>query len=217
MKAATKTLKNLVFAALPIRHRFQRIYRLNHWKSPESRSGSGSTLESTENIREWLPRMLERHGVHDVTDVGCGDFNWMRHVLADAPTVSTYRGLDIVPDVIAENRRRHGTASVRFDVHDVVRTPFAAADLVILRDCLLHLSNRDAHRALRNVGASGGQLLIASTWVEVEENRDIVSGRWRFVNLERPPFELPAPIEIVRENEPTGKSLALWPIADLPR
>ena len=46
--------------------RFTKIYLSNHWNSPESRSGQGSTLENTQSIRNELPKIFEKYenGIH---------------------------------------------------------------------------------------------------------------------------------------------------------
>jgi hypothetical protein len=48
-------------AASPsVQERFQRIYASNAWQSQESRSGPGSELGRTENLRKWLVTAIPR-------------------------------------------------------------------------------------------------------------------------------------------------------------
>ena len=67
-------------AKLGLRERFERIYSTNLWSDPESRSGVGSTLDSTRVLRTELPTALRRLEARVLLDVPCGDFAWMEHV-----------------------------------------------------------------------------------------------------------------------------------------
>jgi hypothetical protein len=60
--------------------RFTKIYQENHWNDSESRSGEGSTLENTQNVRNELPIVLKKYKIKSVLDAPCGDFNWMKSI-----------------------------------------------------------------------------------------------------------------------------------------
>ncbi|HEX9250467.1 MAG TPA: hypothetical protein VF856_13255, partial [Gemmatimonadaceae bacterium] len=47
-------------AELGLSQRFERIYSTNLWSDPESRSGVGSTLDSTRVLRAELPIALRQ-------------------------------------------------------------------------------------------------------------------------------------------------------------
>ena len=49
-------------------HTFTTIYRENHWQSAESRSGVGSEMGRTQNIRLRLPWLIEALGVRSLLD-----------------------------------------------------------------------------------------------------------------------------------------------------
>ncbi len=85
---------------------FTRHYRRNFWGSNESRSGPGSELQSTENIRRSLPDLIQNFGVRRLLDVPCGDFNWMQHVIST--TNVEYIGGDIVKELVETNQRMWG-------------------------------------------------------------------------------------------------------------
>ena len=55
-----------------------------------------------------------------------------------------------------------------------------------------------------------------STYRNIRENRDIVTGQWRFIDLMKPPYSFPEPKLEIEENPREGKMIALWRIADLP-
>jgi SAM-dependent methyltransferase len=216
--AMIATIKRIVFSLLPVKQRFRRIYRrhYSYWKSSEVASGLGSTLANTENIRTALPALLREYNIETIVDVPCGDFNWMRCLVEHVPLIATYTGLDIVPEIISENQRKYGTDRIQFAEFDVIKSVPLSADLVLMRDCLIHFSFVDARRALRNIKNSGSHYFLSTTHLEVAENTDIVTGRWRPVNLEKAPYNFPPPLELIRENEGHGKCLGLWRVSDMP-
>ena len=83
---------------------FERIYSANEWGSNESRSGLGSNLDLTHQVRRALPPLLRGLAVKSMLDAPCGDYNWMPHVDLGS---TNYIGCDIVPELITANRMRH--------------------------------------------------------------------------------------------------------------
>ena len=59
---------------------FESIMALNRWSGEESRSGPGSTLIYTYNLRRQLIEFLAQFPVKTIFDAPCGDFHWMREV-----------------------------------------------------------------------------------------------------------------------------------------
>ena len=198
---------------------FTQIYASNGWGSPESVSGDGSTLRETRAIRDVLPGMIERYGIQSLLDIPCGDCNWVSSI--DFGT-RMYVGADIVPDLVRRNEASYGRADRRFLHLDVVRDPLPTADLVLCRDCMIHLSNADVLAALRNVRRSGARYLLATTYTARPTNPDIVTGDWRAINLQAPPFSLPAPVELISEEWDwadgyhADKCVGLWDARVLP-
>ncbi len=200
---------------------FVRIHDENRWRSPESRSGKGSTLERTRSVREALPGLVERLGVRTLLDVPCGDFHWMKEVV-DQLALERYVGADIVPALVEASRERHGTETRSFLHLDMTRDELPRADLVLCRDGLIHLSFADAARAVERLRASGSTWLLTTTFPGLDVNADKPSGRSRLLNLEKAPFGWPPPVELVEEDSTSerrttfSKSLGLWRLADLP-
>ena len=104
---------------------------------------------------------------------------------------------------------------------DERHTALPAADVVLCRDCLVHLSLANIARVLDNVRRSGAAFLLTTTFTDHDVNEDIDDGDWRVINLERPPFNLPPPMAVIVEGciEGAGdyadKSLGLWRVEDL--
>lgn len=202
------------------RSTFERIYWDNHWGGSESRSGPGSSLAQTDVIRRALPARLQALGVRVLLDIPCGDMHWQRHM--DLAWLERYLGADIVAALIERNRRRIRDARFAFLHLDVVGDRLPRADAVLCRDCLVHLPNRLVRRALTNIRRSGADWLITTTFPRHDNEGDIVVGDWRPLNLERPPFCLPPPLELINEacTDAGGcyadKSLGIWRIRDIP-
>lgn len=196
---------------------FSRMYERNSWGSPESISGSGSDLAQTRAIRRALAGLVAELGIRSMLDAPCGDYNWMRHVPV---RLDQYIGADIVPGLIAENARRYGNATRRFRVLDVCSDELPAVDLILCRDCLVHLPLEAACAALENFARSGSRYLLATTYPGlVRKNKPLlVTGNWRPLDLALPPFCLGEPLRLICEEctEPDDfpeKSLGLWDLA----
>jgi hypothetical protein len=195
---------------------FRDIYRRNHWAGSASPCGAGASPDQTSRLRAELPDLLRRTRVDTLLDLPCGDYSWMR--LVDLP-ISSYIGADLLPEVVQPLRVAYTDASHRFLVCDLTRDPLPKADLLLCRDCLVHLSFADIQRALDNLMGSGIPYLLTTTFPECRVNEDIVTGDWRPLNLERPPLGFPPPVELLNEGctEAGGlfadKSLGLWRVS----
>lgn len=208
------------FAGLDLAQRFDLIHRTNLWGANSSTSGVGSELAATATLRQGLSALLRRLEVRELLDLPCGDFTWMAHM--DLGGIR-YCGADIVPELIAANTARCAVPDrVGFRRLDLVTDPLPAADLILCRDCLVHLSFTHIDAALENIRRSGARWLLTTTFLHLENNQDIEDGDWRPLNFQRAPFAFPEPeAVIVEECDEAGgdyadKALALWPIAQLP-
>lgn len=202
---------------LGLRERFERIYSTNLWSDPETRSGTGSSLDSTRVLREKLPGALRRLGTRVLLDAPCGDFTWMARV--DLGGIS-YFGADIVPSIITENQRRFASESRHFLELDLTRDLMPDADVLLCRDCLVHLSYENISRLLKNLRRSNIRYILMTTFPGRGDNKDVEDGDWRPLDFEAPPFDFPPPrLTIVEECEEEGgsyadKSLCAWPVTD---
>ncbi len=168
---------------------FSRIYRRNSWGSRESRSGQGSEVHYTENLRLELPNLIEAFRVAHVLDAPCGDFNWMRHVISGLNV--NYVGGDIVKALVRRNNEIYGSETISFRHMDITRDPLPASDLMIVRDCLFHFSYKDICLFLENFCRANIDLLLTTTHLGPGENSDIRTGDWRMIYLFDSPFCFP--------------------------
>jgi Methyltransferase domain len=201
-----------------MRRVFTAIHEGKVWGEGESSSGPGSTRDRAASFLPALIDLVQTLRIAVLLDAPCGDFNWAEP-LSDA--VARYIGIDVVPALIDANRRRWTSDRRRFLCRDFVRQRLPSADLVLCRDALVHLSERDIFSAIDNLRRSGAEYLIATTFVDDRSNLDIATGEWRPLNMQRPPFSFPPPLELIDERcHHTGgiyrdKRLALWRFPDL--
>lgn len=190
---------------------FQRIHAENLWGDARSVSGSGSSPIGSAALRAQLPELFRAYGVRTVLDAPCGDFAWMCELVGH---VDRYTGLDIVPELVAGNAARYGRSHVSFACADITADPLPVADLIICRDCFIHLPTRLIWRALENFCASGSRLVLLTSDANAGPYSDIAVGSFRPINLQAAPFCLPEPLARIEENA-DGRSLCLWDVDTL--
>lgn len=168
--------------------RFNAIYEKNVWASKESKSGTGSELGYTQSLRQWLIKKIPELQVKVFVDAPCGDFNWMREVL---PHINVnYIGLDIVAPLIESNRGKYSSDAISFDVANICEDVLPDCDLLMVRDCLVHLSFDDINKFLQNLSKVNYKYLLTTSHVLRNDfsNEDITSGDFRLINLFSHPF-----------------------------
>lgn len=208
-----RSVKRAVLNTRSSRNVFARIAEGNTWDGTESVSGPGSTLEATALLRAALPDLLAKYEITSFLDVPCGDAYWIGQAL---PAGITYTGGDIVPALIEKARKEKGDLGT-FDVIDLVTDDLPRADLIMVRDCFIHLPHAKVKQAIANVKRSGARYLLTTTYPGRAANIDIEIGGFRPVDLQAAPFNLPAPLEMILETEgrTSGKSMALWDVSVL--
>jgi hypothetical protein len=224
MKSTVKRIPGMVpmyralLALVPRRVIFSRIYASNTWEGKDSISGPGSDADQTKVVVDELPKLLANFDVRTMLDIPCGDFHWMQSVRLEG---LDYIGADIVGELIEKNVQRYQSDSIHFCKLNLIRDRLPTVDLILCRDCLVHLSFKDLWSALRNICDSGSIYLLATTFTERTENKDITTGHWRRINLQVAPFMLPPPLAILNEQCTEGggdnadKSLGLWKTDDI--
>jgi hypothetical protein len=171
-----------------LENRFSEIYGKNLWSSQESLSGPGSELAATESLRGWLVENIPTLEVKAFVDAPCGDFNWMQHVVQLLEV--EYLGMDIVPVLIEKNNQVYSNASIRFKVGNICQDTIPDCDLIMVRDCLFHLSYDDINEFLKNLSGVDYKYLLTTTHVMTGDsvNSDIISGDFRQIDLFSRPF-----------------------------
>lgn len=173
--------------------KFTWIYKNKYWTCNESVSGTGSTLKYTENLRSRLPLLLEKYSISTVFDAPCGDFNWMKHFLKNVDI--KYIGGDIVKPLIENLNNLYSTKSISFIHIDLTKDVPPKSDLMICRDCLIHLSYEDTKLLLANFIKSETNYLLTTTHVNSNRyftNKDILTGDYRQIDLFSHPYNFPS-------------------------
>lgn len=195
-----------IHATVGLQEAFEITYNNKLWKSKESLSGKGSTLDATKVLRQELASLIKKYEIQTIADMACGDFNWMKEM--DLSRVQYY-GIDIVPKLIRENNLKYAGPKVQFCWSDITKIQFMSMDLVILRDVLVHLPFAETWKILRNIKASNSKYLLVTSFTNDRQNVDIEAGghNWRTLSLHQHPFLFSKPIETIVENcrEEDGK------------
>ena len=195
------------------KHIFTAHFFNRHWGNGPSYSGSGSNLEQTATIRKKLPLLLKKYGCQSVLDAACGDYYWMKEVQLP---IKDYIGVEVVTQLVDLNQRKFGDENRSFVAVDITKDFLPKVDCILCRDCLVHFSNADILKALKNFKKSGSKYLLTTSFVKRSSNFSIATGEWQPLNLLAAPFNLPAPIEILNEectaekSHWRDKSLLLW-------
>ena len=156
-------------------------------------------------------------------DAPCGDMNWIK----DVPlAVDQYIGADIVPEIVERLRSAYAGPHRQFLIADICTDELPKVDVIMCRDCLIHLPFWKVKAALANFRRSGSTYLLTNYDYFVKENENIPTGRYRPLNLTSSPFSLPVPIETIPDGQlrPEHAALAgsparrmgLWKLQDAP-
>ena len=211
---------------LSVKRKFEIIYERGLWskasptlKPASSLSGQGSTEVSTRVLRPQLEQFLIDENIQTFFDAPCGDFGWMP--LVQFPSGCGYIGGDIVDFIVeplsaklAYEPGDHGRTPLfrRFISCDLRETPLPKADAWLCKDCIQHLSIADIKSVLRNFASSEIRTALISNHEGVSENQDIPTGDFRYVDLTKPPFNLPPPRLILSDKPVDGepRHIAVW-------
>lgn len=211
-------LKKSKFDNKSVKEIFTEIYKTNHWNSIESFSGPGSEVEANKLLIKEIEQLFINLKITSILDLACGDFNWMKEVKLSK---INYIGADIVDDIIQKNNSQFANAYRKFIVIDIINDEIPKSDLVFIRDCLVHLSNHDIIKTIKNIKQSENKYLLATTFIDEKKNYDLATGNWRPLNLQLEPFNFPKPIYLIKENLPKFESnsnhkyIGLWEISKI--
>ena len=195
------------------KERFDFIYKTNFWGSTESLSGGGSEIRNTENIRNQIKNIINKYNIKKILDAPCGDFNWVKLIIDDR---LEYIGADIVENLILKNINHYKSKNISFATLDITKDKLPDADLMLCRDCLIHLSNLSIKKFIQNFKNSKIKYLLLTSYEAKKDefshkNKDIQDGDYRSINLLKPPFRLPNPLlKILDKDEHEHQNLLCY-------
>lgn len=187
------------------------IYKVNGAFWQDHTCGTGSLLKNTVNVRQQLPKIIKEFSINSMLDAPCGDFSWMSTL--DINTIVDYTGGDIVSKMIAENKSKY--PNYKFIHIDVVNNPIPDVDFLFTRDLLIHLSNDDILKLIKNVVNSKAKYWLVSNYNNTS-NDDVSTGHHRQVNLKLKPFSFPEPLLVFDDSAGiVERHMALWAVDSL--
>jgi SAM-dependent methyltransferase len=171
---------------------FGEIYANAAWgknRGDAGTSGFGSSLGATIIYRTYLEHFMAELGVRSVVDAGCGDWEFSQAI--DWNGID-YKGYDIVPSVIEQDRAKFEKPNVHFFVANIVEADLPPADLLIVKHVLQHLPTASVQRFLVQLPKYKHVLLVDSVnrVTLSAKNTDIEVGSFRELDVTRPPFDV---------------------------
>jgi len=172
---------------------FEKVYKDKLWgtnANGKGYSGYGSTAQATVLWRTFLQQFMKENNIKSVVDAGCGD--WESTNDTDWTGID-YKGYDIVDSVIQADKAKYEKPNIHFFTGNVVTTDLPAADLLIVKHVLQHLSNAEVAQLLTQVPKYKHVLLVDSVnnITLTGDNKDISAGDFREMDPTKPPFEVP--------------------------
>ena len=165
---------------------FNSIYAEGKWQEDGGpKSGPGSTVANSRPVLE----MLEREKPTSIADIGCGDLVFMRDFLTWHAGEFSYTGIDVSTEALKLARTPKIPGTV-FLLADVTQPGFEChADVIVIKDILMHLWDLQLIRALEALSRCTYNLLITNTDTGASDERDLGgSAHWAMADLEGPLF-----------------------------
>lgn len=165
---------------------FEKIYTNGSWKDTHgTNSGPGSSIQCSKKYIDFLEEFIAKNSIREIVDLGCGDFNLMKHCnLAGI----NYSGVEIVSFVVENNNTQYGSDTVKFANHNIIEYVHPnKCDLVLLKDVLQHLSYEAIFKCLNNITYSKYVLITNDV---ADDNVNIPNGGYRPLDLSKEPFNL---------------------------
>ena len=152
----------------------------------ETYSGPGSLLRNTDNLIIHLSLFLKNYDIKSITDVPCGDFNYMKEINLNN---ILYSGYDISEKAI-ERCLKYQKENINFNILDATIEQLKYSDLIICKDLLLHLSFEHINKILENIINSKCKYFAVSRYDNGNViNQDKISGlSSRAIEITREPF-----------------------------
>lgn len=180
----------------PTKDAMAQVYEMNLWGRGESDFYSGEGSHCAEIVDPYvavLKSFLSTFKISPVVcDLGCGDFNVGNQL---TKYTSKYIAVDIVPDLIAHNKKKFKKENLEFYCLDIATDDLPMADCAIVRQVLQHLSNAEVKRVVSKL-ADYKYVVLTEHVPEGDfvPNVDIISGqgtrlkKQSGIDLLAPPF-----------------------------
>lgn len=176
-----------------MKENFTNTFVNDRWNSVngQSKSGLGSSLEYTINLRDNLLRIIDKYNIKTIFDCSCGDWNWMKEIKEKLPT---YVGNDIVETLIDKNNSDYKSDKISFVSNDMLsqlkKYDNKSFDLILCRHTLEHLKNNYSIEVITEIKrVSKYAIITTNNRVEINEEISNMDGVLaRSINLKLTPF-----------------------------
>ena len=130
----------------------EQVYDLNLWGANKTKFYSGEGSHHSNYVEPYITvisSFLSSFSIPPVVcDLGCGDFNIGRQLVKYS---SNYIGVDIVNDLILQNKKIFTQKKLEFRCLDIANDPIPAGDCAIIRQVFQHLSNDEVQQILNKL------------------------------------------------------------------
>lgn len=210
LKKFIKFLKNKILIRKITRDKnikniFSTIYKKNYWGDIESVSGPGSNNKNTKQLIKKLKFIINKYKIKKIVDAPCGDFNWIKKLILGSNI--SYIGIDIVKELIKINQRTYGSNKIKFYNLNLIKKKIPECDLIICRDFIFHLSNKDILLFFKNLLKTNFKYILISNHTKSGKifNKDINSGDFRKIDIFSKPFNIVKDYELLIDDFCDGK------------
>jgi SAM-dependent methyltransferase len=169
---------------------FEMIYSNGFWDKDESNqgtSGLGSKLINVIPYINLLEDFISKNHITSIVDAGCGDWQFSRYLNFNG---INYLGVDAAKSVVLKNIAKYKKDNIQFVHGNFLEMELPKADLLILKDVLQHLSNKNILKAIDSF--KNYRYVIAVNDISSANfcNYDIQDGGYRCLDLSAYPFFL---------------------------
>ena len=163
----------------PTKDAMEQIYEMKLWGGSAYDFYSGSGSHDPKIVDTYLENVTSFLQSFDapitICDLGCGDFNVGKELVRHS---DKYFAIDIVSNLITRNKEKFKADNLEFHCLNIATDNLPAADCILLRQVLQHLSNAEVKAVLDKL--SSYKYVILTEHIPVGEftaNKDIISGQ----------------------------------------
>lgn len=158
---------------------FNSIYLNSVWGGD---SGAGSRKENTGEYRKFLHSFIKTKEIKTIADLGIGDFQLYNDMgFSNLYPDVKLQGYDI-STVVLKRTQVYSNENITFSLGDA-RKVKPQVDLVIIKDVMIHWSNKDIDEFCQDLPKS--KYIIVSHDIKGDPNEDIVAGKFRAFDFQK--------------------------------